>query len=128
MASLGSSPVEKKRDSGAAAVVACPETATTAMGCVAFAWASAKPVGKDHAMKKLFVLTITATVMMLGAPIKTDAAGDWEFRVAPFLWTAGISGEIGPVAMPASVDVDDKGDFVYDAKQDGLLFGVGYTF
>lgn len=56
-------------------------------------------------MDRIFVAACVVAVTC-GMVTPGQAAGDWEFRVAPYLWTAGISGEIGPAAMPSSVDVD----------------------
>jgi len=33
-----------------------------------------------------------------------QAAEDWDFKVIPYLWTAGLSGEIGPSGSAAHVD------------------------
>ena len=57
---------------------------------------------------KANAIVVLASVVGLTFGIVTpgEAAENWKFRVAPYLWTAGISGEIGPSAMPSAVDVD----------------------
>lgn len=60
-----------------------------------------------YGSKILFGVVLVALVLSLAAP-GAEAAGDWSYRVAPYLWTTRINGVVGPSANPADVDVSFK--------------------
>jgi hypothetical protein len=70
---------------------------------------------------------VMVPMLIVVAP-STVKAAEWSYEVSPYIWTAGIDGEIGAPGMTTSVDVGfedyiefvDAGlAFVIDARSDG---------
>ncbi len=59
-------------------------------------------------MRRKVFLTALLGVFAAGAAGDLRAAEDWDFRIAPYVWTAGLSGEIGPAGRTASVNMSFK--------------------
>ena len=97
--------------------------------------------------KSTTAFIVTACSVLCSAFPSGAEDGKWDFKVAPYLWTMGISGDIGPAIAPAEVNMrfDDivsmadigftifgeatyeetwtlLGDFMYiDLSEDGTL-------
>jgi hypothetical protein len=83
--------------------------------------------------RKLFCLGVAACTMLSSA---AQAAEDWDFELIPYLWMAGLSGEVGPEGSTANVhagfdDLIGKAQFafmgVFNAtyKNDWTIFAEG---
>ena len=54
-------------------------------------------------LTRLILLAVSVTALL---PARSLADGDWDFKVAPYLWTMAIRGKLGPAARPASINMD----------------------
>jgi len=56
--------------------------------------------------KTIIAISIVAISISAISFTKAVASEDWDFRVAPYFWTAGLTGDLGPKSHPASVNMD----------------------
>ena len=63
-------------------------------------------------MKKLISAVVVVSVIALSnLALAQDTGGgedDWSFRFIPWLWTSSMTGDMGPSALPATVDLSFK--------------------
>ena len=52
------------------------------------------------------LLLSLATIIAICLPVPTRAAEDWDFKIAPYLWTMSVRGKLGPAAQPANINMD----------------------
>jgi hypothetical protein len=57
-------------------------------------------------IREYVIITIGALIITFVPLTNSWADGDWEFRFVPFLWATSLTGELGPSARPARVDLD----------------------
>jgi hypothetical protein len=57
-------------------------------------------------IREYVIITIGALIVTFVPWTNSWADGDWEFRFVPFLWATGLTGELGPSARPATVNMD----------------------
>ena len=50
------------------------------------------------------VFRLAAALATVAAPVGAEEA--WTFRVAPYLWGAGLSGEVGAIPGAPAADID----------------------
>lgn len=87
-------------------------------------------------MKKLFVVFTVALLL----PAVSAAADDWQFKLTPYLWFAGVKGDVStipgspvaPIEVSASDALSDtQSSFmaIFEARkqQHGVLFDILYT-
>jgi hypothetical protein len=57
-----------------------------------------------------------------GSAVQAQSAGDWEFRVTPYAWLSGLSGDVGTIPGLPSGSVDlSFGDILDDLEFAGML-------
>jgi hypothetical protein len=57
-------------------------------------------------IREYVIITIGALIVTFVPLTNSWADGDWEFRFVPFLWATSLTGELGPSARPATVNMD----------------------
>ncbi len=57
-------------------------------------------------IRELVMITIGALIITFVPWTNSWADGDWEFRFVPFVWATSLTGELGPKARPATVNMD----------------------
>ena len=79
-------------------------------------------------MKKLALLVLVVSLMSAWSPLADARAseGDWEVRVIPFLWATSLTGELGPAARPATVDLDFSD--ILDVTEAGFVGEIDATY
>ncbi len=91
-------------------------------------------------MNKIKQKIIIPVILMLLTPIWAQAEGDWNFKLSPYLWFAGVKGTVstipGAPAVPIEVtssdalsDTEASFMLLFEAKtgRHGMLFDVLYT-
>ena len=66
--------------------------------------------------KRCMLIGITALLMPLAV-----AASDWQFRLTPYLWFAGLEGELTPVEGLPSVPVDVSSSQALEDTETGVM-------
>ncbi len=82
---------------------------------------SARRCTAQHSFKRFLGVWVVGAAMVFGAP--TSRADDnWDFAVAPYLWGAGIDGDLtlDPIALDIDVDFSD----IVDALDKAALVHV----
>lgn len=87
-------------------------------------------------MKKL----LAAVVLLIIIPIKVHADSDWDFRLTPYIWFAGVEGDVSTIPGGPSVPLDISASDVlsdteasfmvlFEAKKQkhGLLIDILYS-
>lgn len=76
-------------------------------------------------MKETFSALLALGLLGAGTSLHAQSADDWEFRVTPYAWLSGLSGDVGVIpGLPAgSVDLS-FGDILDDLEFGGMLMAT----
>ncbi|MCE8537884.1 hypothetical protein KBY27_10465 [Ruegeria pomeroyi] len=73
-------------------------------------------------MKNTLSTLLVLGLLGSGSGLHAQSAGDWEFRVTPYAWLSGLSGEVGAIPGLPSGSVDlSFGDILDDLDFAGML-------
>ena len=76
---------------------------------------------------------LVASMVLIMLFSQAASADKWQYEITPYLWTAGMDGDIGPPGRTTSVDVsfsdyiefiDAALAFVFEARSDKWSYGV----
>ncbi|SFT80813.1 hypothetical protein [Sedimentitalea nanhaiensis] len=67
---------------------------------------------------------ILTLILTLAGPLRAQSLPDWEFRLTPYLWMAGLQGQVGTVPGLPPVDVDlSFSDILDDLEFGSMVMG-----
>jgi hypothetical protein len=73
-------------------------------------------------MKNRILASFALMMLSTGGMAQAQSAGDWQFRVTPYAWLSGLSGDIGTIPGLPSGSVDlSFGDILDDLDFAGML-------
>jgi hypothetical protein len=82
------------------------------------------PVAAGAAAFGLMLAVAGSTLAQAPPPAGPTEKREWQFQITPYLWTAGISGDVGVVRRVPPVDVDVTFSEIFDNLNFGFMLAT----